>query len=57
MIWGIAGAFLGVAMAITILTICRATPALRWIADLFMDDGDQPQGALADRPDQVARDD
>ncbi|MGI1661317.1 AI-2E family transporter [Palleronia sp. KMU-117] len=53
LIWGLAGAFLGVSMTIAILTICRATPALRWIADLFMDVG-QPETGL--RSDPAARD-
>jgi predicted PurR-regulated permease PerM len=37
MIWGVVGAFLGVSMTIALLAACRATPSLRWIADLFMD--------------------
>jgi predicted PurR-regulated permease PerM len=51
LVWGIAGAFLGVSMTIAILTVCRATPSLRWIADLFMD---APEAAPARAPARAA---
>ena len=47
LIWGIAGAFLGVSVTIALLTICRATPQLRWIADLFMDAPDATPAVTA----------
>jgi AI-2 transport protein TqsA len=34
-VWGIAGAFIGVPIAIAALTLCEQHPSSRWIADLF----------------------
>jgi len=34
-VWGIAGAFIGVPIAIAILTLCEQHPASRWIANLL----------------------
>jgi len=34
-LWGLAGAFIGVPIAIAILTICAEHPSTRWVADLF----------------------
>ena len=34
-LWGLAGAFIGVPIAIAILTICAEHPSARWVADLF----------------------
>jgi predicted PurR-regulated permease PerM len=53
LIWGIAGAVLGVSMTIALLTVCRATPQLRWIADLFMD-APEPAAMPASVPSAVA---
>jgi len=50
MIWGIVGAFLGVSMTIALLAACRATPSLRWIADLFMDPEPEETVASTDPP-------
>ena len=34
-VWGIAGAFIGVPIAIAILTLCEQHPSSRWVADLL----------------------
>jgi predicted PurR-regulated permease PerM len=34
-LWGLAGAFIGVPIAIAIRTICEEHPSTRWVADLF----------------------
>lgn len=38
-IWGIPGAFIGVQIMIVILAVCRVSPSLGWIAELFSGDG------------------
>lgn len=34
-LWGLPGAFIGVPIVITLLSLCEAHPSTRWIADLF----------------------
>jgi len=34
-LWGLSGAFIGVPIAITLLTLCDEHPSTRWISDLF----------------------
>jgi AI-2 transport protein TqsA len=34
-LWGLFGTFIGVPIALAILTFCAAHPSSRWVADLF----------------------
>jgi predicted PurR-regulated permease PerM len=45
-IWGIPGAFIGVQIMIVILAVCRASPSLDWIAELFAGDGAEAREKL-----------
>ena len=42
-LWGIFGAFIGVPIAIAVLTFCAQHPSSRWVADLF----GGPDGSMA----------
>ena len=35
LLWGIAGAFIGVPIVIAVLTLCEQHPSSRWVAELF----------------------
>ena len=37
-LWGLIGAFIGIPIVITILTICEQHPASRWVSDVFGSD-------------------
>jgi AI-2 transport protein TqsA len=41
-VWGIAGAFIGVPIAIAALTLCEQHPSSRWVADLLGGPGGEP---------------
>jgi predicted PurR-regulated permease PerM len=41
-LWGLFGAFIGVPIAIALLTYCAQHPSSRWIADLFGDPDKEP---------------
>jgi predicted PurR-regulated permease PerM len=43
-VWGIPGAFIGVQIMIVILAVCRVSPSLAWIAELFSGDGGEVAG-------------
>ena len=51
-LWGIAGAFIGVPIAIAIVTFCQQRPSTRWIADLLAgssSDNPSPSAELKDQ--------
>jgi predicted PurR-regulated permease PerM len=41
-VWGLFGAFIGVPIAIAILTLCAQHPSSRWVADLLGEAKQQP---------------
>jgi AI-2 transport protein TqsA len=46
-LWGLFGAFIGVPIAIALLTLCAEHPSSRWIAELFGSSDGLPKTELA----------
>lgn len=56
-LWGLSGTFIGVPIAVAVLTFCAHHPDTRWVAILFgpPDGWDDPGADRADRPNELTR--